>query len=141
MNPVLIFALIVGPMTALFIWVVACELRGAPAFADGRPPQPGELDTIGRWILGGVCLVLAGTAYAYGGVVAVLGLTSFIAALGTIIAFIWTIGQSAKHWSAHNRDSRNGVQVPSALRPFHQRFALNFRRTIIQLPVSFVSYG
>ena len=137
MNPVLIFALIVGPMTALLIWVVICELRGVPAFVDGPHPQPGELDAIGRWILGGVCLILAGSAYVYGGVVAVLGLTSFIATLATVIASVWTIGQSAKHWS----DSRNGTQMPQALRPFHQRFALNFRRTIIQLPVSFVAYG
>lgn len=137
MNAVLIFALIVGPMTALLIWVVISELRGVPAFADGSRPQPDELDTMGRWILGAVCIILAGSAYVYGGAVAVLGLTSFIAALATVIASVWTVGQSAKHWS----DIRNGVQTPQALRPFHQRFALNFRRTIIELPVSFVAYG
>ena len=136
MNPVLVFALIVGPMTALLIWVVICELR-VLVFADGPPTQPGELDAMGRWILGGVCLILGATAYAYGGIGALLGLTSIIAALATIIASVWTIGQSAKHWS----DSRNGAQMPHALRPFHQRFALNFRRTIIRLPVSLVSYG
>ena len=141
MNPLLIFALIVGPMTALLIWVIVCELRGVPAFADGPPPRPGELDTMGRWILGGVCLVLAGIAYAYGGVVAVLGIASFIAALATVVASVWTIGQTVKQWSARKWAGRNGTDMPPALRPFHQRFALNFRRTIIQLPVSFVAYG
>ena len=141
MNPLLIFALIAGPMTALLIWVVVCELRGMPAFVDGTPPQPGELDTMGRWILAGVCLALAGTAFAYGGVVAVLGIASIIAALATFIAFVWTLGQTAKLWSVRRNAIRNGAEMPLSGRPFHRRFALNFRRTIIQLPLIFVSYG
>ena len=141
MNPVLIFALIVGPMTALLIWVIVCELRGVPAFADAPAPQPGELDSMGRWILGGVFLVLAATAYAYGGVVAVLGIASIMAALATFIASVWTLGQSARHWFACKRAIRRGAEMPHSLRPTHHRFALNFRRTIVQLPMYFVAHG
>jgi hypothetical protein len=140
-NAVLIFALIVGPMTALLIWVIVCELRGVPAFADAPPPQPGELDSMGRWILGGVCLVLAATSYAYGGVVAMLGVASIVAAVATFIASAWTLGQSAKHWALRKRAIRRGAEIPHSLRPIHQRFALNFRRTIIQLPIYFVAHG
>lgn len=141
MNPFLIFAAIVGPMTAMLIWVIVCELRGVPAFPDGPAPQPGELDSMGRWVLGGVCLLLAGTGYASGGLLAVLGIASMTAALATFIAAVWTLGQSARHWWARKRARRNGAETPHSLRPTHHRFALNFRRTIIQLPMYFVAHG
>ena len=141
MTAILIFAIILGPMTALLIWVVICELRGVPAFTDSPAPQPGELDALGRWILGAVCLVLAVAAYALGGALAVLAFASAIAALAACIAAAWTLGQSVNQLLRRRAANRNGVAMPGPLPPPHRRFALNFRRTIIQLPLFFVGYG
>ena len=141
MTPLLIFAGICGPMTALLVWVIICELRGVPAFPDGPPPKPGQLDTLGRWIFGIACLALAALAFAVGGPVAVLVGASVIAALATLISVVWTVGQSATHVLRRRRADRTAAAKPPPLSPIHQRFALNFRRTIVELPLFFLAYG
>ncbi len=140
MNPLLIFALITGPMTALLTWVIVCELRGVPAFPDAPPPAPGELDATGRWTLGGICLLLAGVAYSAGGLLAVLATASAIAALAASVATIWTLGQSARRRFRRGYPNKEAALAPILIGPFHRRFAQNFRRTIIELPLFVAAY-
>ena len=138
MHPVLVFALIVGPMTCLLVWVLICEIRGVPAFTDGPPPAEGELDTIGRWVLAGACVALVALAYSYGGTRSVLLTLSLVAVLATVVAVAWTLGQSLRQWFSRQKD---GADIPSPLAPLHLRFARNFRRTIVQVPLFFASLG
>jgi hypothetical protein len=141
MSALLIFAMILGPMTALLVWVIFCELRGVPAFRETRRPEEGELDVLGRWILAFACIALAGVALAVGGLMAVVLLVSAIAALATITSVVWTLGQNVRHAIAGREAARGDAATPPELMPFHRRFAQNFRRTIIRLPVALVAYG
>lgn len=136
----LIFAAILGPMTAFLVWLIICELRGVPALPDLPTPPGGQLDTLGRWILGGVCIALAALAYVSGGIVGLIAIATVFATLATFISFVWTFGQSAAHLIRRRRARRAGLPALQALSPIHQRFAVNFRRTIVQLPLYLVTY-
>ena len=141
MSAALIFALVVVPMTALLLWVVFCEVRGVPAFPDTPWPEGGELDALGRLILAIICVGLATLVFAVGGPMAVVLLASGIAAMATVGSLVWTLGQSTRYALAARRAVRAGTLKPSRLTPFHRRFAQNFRRTIIRLPVALAAYG
>ena len=137
----LAIALIPAPLTLLLFWVIICELRGVPAFQDGEPPQPGRLDRFARRVLGLVCLFLAGIAYWAGGLVGVLALASLIAVVATVIALLWTIGQTVRHAFKQRRTVSGGASTADPPAPIHRRFALNFRRTIVDIPVFLASYA
>jgi hypothetical protein len=141
MNALVIFVLILGPITALLLWVVFCEVRGVPAFSDATPPEERELDVLGRWILAFVCLGLAAIAFAVGGLMAVILVASVIAALAGATSLVWTLSQNARHAIARRRAVPSGAATAPELRTFHRRFARNFRHTIIRLPVALVAYG
>jgi len=141
MNALVIFALILGPITALLLWVILCELRGVPAFPDTAPPEEGELDGLGRWILAFVCIGLAAVAFAVGGVMAVVLLASAISALAAATSLVWTLSQNVRHAIARRRAVQGSAAMLPQLTPFHRRLAQNFRRTIIRLPVALVAYG
>ena len=141
MHPLFIFALIVGPLAALLLWVLVCEIKGVPAFTDGPPPGKDELDTIGRWILGGACVGVATLAYAYGGVYGVLAMLSLVAILATLSAITWTVAQGVRQWLRRRQADRLGTDIPHPLAPLHLRFARNFRRSIVQVPLFLASLG
>lgn len=125
-------------MTCLLVWVLVCEIRGVPAFTEGPPPAEGELDAIGRWVLAGACAALIALAYSYGGITGVVVTLSLVAVLATLIAVAWTLGQSLRLWFSPQQDEAN---IPRPLAPLHLRFARNFRRTIVQVPLFFASLG
>ncbi len=139
-TSLLLIALIPAPLTLLLFWVIMREVRGVPAFQDSAPPQPGQLDKLGRWVLGLVCLFLGGIAYWKGGVVGVLALASLIAVVATAIALLWTIAQTVRD-AFKQRQTVEGVGSSSIpLAPVHRRFARNFRRTIVGVPGFFANF-
>lgn len=141
MTTAVIFLIVLGPMTGLLLWVIVSKLRGVPAFPDWPPPKPGQLDALGRWILGIVWAVIALLAFIAGGIPAVFKVIAAIAALVTFIAVVWTLVESAIHLVGIRKGARAVDSPSSSLAPIHKRFAANFRRTIIELPLFFASFG
>jgi len=68
---------------------------------------------------------------------AVLAVATALGALAAFIALVWTLGQSAAYLF-RGRANASGP-APQSLAPIHERFARNFRRTIIQLPLLIVT--
>jgi hypothetical protein len=136
----LLMALILGPLTLMLIWAIIGELRGVPAFQGNTPSDPDRLDAFGRWALSCLCLVVGGFAYLKGGLVGVVTIASAIAVLTTVIALVWTIAQSLRHALKQRRSIQLGDSPAYPFVPIRRRFAINFRRTIIEVPAFFTSF-